>query len=187
MDIIAQKAEFRSRCGACLEESIRKGEDPAALAVGCGSLQGFKLVTDKLGWDGPVSKKGMAGVGFGTTDPGAPLASTSTVRACRWQRGFYVRHCGARARRENHHEASRRRFACTARPGAIAPSIRRSRHLTAPRGRAFNHRHGQGGRTGGRRRRRQIPSWPVFFNGRGRHHFERRRSDRGRQENHLAN
>ena len=42
--------------------------------------KGFKLVTDKLGWDGPVSKEGHGrGCGFGTTDPGAPLASTSTV------------------------------------------------------------------------------------------------------------
>jgi len=42
--------------------------------------KGFRLVIDKLGWDGPVSKEGRGrGVAFGTTDPGAPLASTSTV------------------------------------------------------------------------------------------------------------
>jgi CO/xanthine dehydrogenase Mo-binding subunit len=42
--------------------------------------KGLKLVTDKLGWDGPRSKTGHGrGVGFGTTDPGAPLASTATV------------------------------------------------------------------------------------------------------------
>src|SRR5262249_33779259 len=43
-------------------------------------FKGLKLVVEKLGWDGAVTKDGRGrGVGFGTTDPGAPLASTSTV------------------------------------------------------------------------------------------------------------
>ena len=56
--------------------------------------KGFKLVTDKLGWDGPVSKDGHGrGCGFGTTDPGAPLASTSTVHVLAdGSVVFHVRH-----------------------------------------------------------------------------------------------
>ncbi len=81
MDIIAQKlaidpVELR------LKNLVKEGEELQAEipAAGHRSGQGFKLVTDKLGWDGPVSKEGHGrGVGFGTTDPGAPLASTATV------------------------------------------------------------------------------------------------------------
>ncbi len=81
MDIIADKlgidpVELR------LKNLVKKGEElrPGYRALDTDLAKGFKLVTDKLGWDGPVSKEGHGrGCGFGTTDPGAPLASTSTV------------------------------------------------------------------------------------------------------------
>ena len=65
-----------------LKNLVKKGEElrPKYRPLDTDLAKGFKLVTDKLGWDGPVSKEGHGrGVGFGTTDPGAPLASTSTV------------------------------------------------------------------------------------------------------------
>lgn len=81
MDIIAQRlgidpVELR------LKNLVKKGEElrPKYRPLDADLAKGFKLVTDKLGWDGPLSKEGHGrGVGFGTTDPGAPLASTSTV------------------------------------------------------------------------------------------------------------
>lgn len=81
MDIIAQKlsidpVELRKK------NLVKKGEEirPKFKPLDADLAKGFKLVVDKLGWDGPVSKEGRGrGVGFGTTDPGAPLASTSTV------------------------------------------------------------------------------------------------------------
>ena len=81
MDILAHKlgmdpVEFRNK------NLVRKGEEirPGYRPLDADLFKGFKLVTDKLGWDGAVSKTGRGrGVGFGTTDPGAPLASTSTV------------------------------------------------------------------------------------------------------------
>ena len=81
LDIIAEKlgidpVELR------LKNLVRKGEElrPKYRPLDTDLAKGFKLVTDKLGWDGPLSKEGHGrGVGFGTTDPGAPLASTSTV------------------------------------------------------------------------------------------------------------
>ena len=81
MDIIAQKlgmdpVELRRK------NLVKKGEElrPKYKPLDADLAKGFKLVVDRLGWDGPVSKQGHGrGVGFGTTDPGAPLASTSTV------------------------------------------------------------------------------------------------------------
>ena len=81
LDIIAQKlgidpVELRKK------NLVKKGEEirPQFRPLDADLFKGFKLVTDKLRWDGPVSKDGKGrGVGFGTTDPGAPLASTSTV------------------------------------------------------------------------------------------------------------
>jgi CO/xanthine dehydrogenase Mo-binding subunit len=81
MDIIAQKlgldpVELR------LKNLVKKGEEirPKYRPLDADLFKGLKLVTDKLGWDGPVNKDGRGrGIGFGTTDPGAPLASTSTV------------------------------------------------------------------------------------------------------------
>ncbi|HXV50176.1 MAG TPA: xanthine dehydrogenase family protein molybdopterin-binding subunit [Candidatus Binatia bacterium] len=81
LDIIAQKlnldpVELRQK------NLLGKGEEirPKFKPLDADLAKGFKLVVDKLGWDGPVSKDGRGrGVGFGTTDPGAPLASTSTV------------------------------------------------------------------------------------------------------------
>jgi CO/xanthine dehydrogenase Mo-binding subunit len=81
MDIIARKlgldpVEIR------LKNLVHKGEEirPQYKPLDADLFKGLKLVVDKLGWDGPVTKDGGGrGVGFGTTDPGAPLASTSTV------------------------------------------------------------------------------------------------------------
>jgi CO/xanthine dehydrogenase Mo-binding subunit len=81
MDIIAQKlgldpVELR------LKNLVKKGEEirPGYKPLDADLFKGLKVVVDKLGWDGPVTKQGGGrGVGFGTTDPGAPLASTSTV------------------------------------------------------------------------------------------------------------
>jgi CO/xanthine dehydrogenase Mo-binding subunit len=81
MDIIAQKlgmdpVELRRK------NLVNKGEEirPKYKPLDADLAKGFKLVLDKLGWDGPTSRQGHGrGVGFGTTDPGAPLASTSTV------------------------------------------------------------------------------------------------------------
>ena len=81
MDIIAHKlaidpVELRRKNLVKKDEELRPGYKPLDTDL----AKGFKLVTDKLGWDGPVSKQGHGrGCGFGTTDPGAPLASTSTV------------------------------------------------------------------------------------------------------------
>ncbi len=81
MDIIADRlgldpVELRRK------NLVKKGEEirPKFRPLDADLEKGFKLVVEKLGWDGPVSKEGRGrGVGFGTTDPGAPLASTSTV------------------------------------------------------------------------------------------------------------
>jgi CO/xanthine dehydrogenase Mo-binding subunit len=81
MDIIAQKlgldpVEMR------LKNLIHKGEEirPKYKPLDADLFKGLKLVVDKLGWDGAVTKSGRGrGLAFGTTDPGAPLASTSTV------------------------------------------------------------------------------------------------------------
>jgi CO/xanthine dehydrogenase Mo-binding subunit len=81
MDIIAQKLGL-DPVQMRLKNLVKKGEEirPNYRALDADLFKGLKLVTDKLGWDGPVSKEGHGrGVGFGTTDPGAPLASTSTV------------------------------------------------------------------------------------------------------------
>jgi CO/xanthine dehydrogenase Mo-binding subunit len=81
MDIIAQKlgldpVELR------LKNLVKKGEEIRAKyrPLDADLAKGLKLVVDQLGWDGTVTRGGGGrGVGFGTTDPGAPLASTSTV------------------------------------------------------------------------------------------------------------
>jgi CO/xanthine dehydrogenase Mo-binding subunit len=81
LDIIAQKlgldpVELR------LKNLVKKGEEikPKGKPLDADLFKGLKLVTNELGWDGPVTKQGRGrGVGFGTTDPGAPLASTATA------------------------------------------------------------------------------------------------------------
>ena len=81
MDIIARKLEI-DPVELRLKNLVNKGEElrPKYRPLDTDLAKGFKLVTDKLGWDGPLSKEGHGrGVGFGTTDPGAPLASTATV------------------------------------------------------------------------------------------------------------
>ncbi|MPZ78144.1 MAG: molybdopterin-dependent oxidoreductase, partial [Deltaproteobacteria bacterium] len=81
IDIIAQKLGM-DPVQLRLKNLVNKGEEirPQYRPLDADLAKGLKLVTDKLGWDGAVSKDGRGrGVGFGTTDPGAPLASTSTV------------------------------------------------------------------------------------------------------------
>jgi CO/xanthine dehydrogenase Mo-binding subunit len=81
LDIIADKLGI-DPVQLRLKNLVAKGEElrPKYRPLDTDLAKGFKLVTDKLGWDGPLSKEGHGrGVGFGTTDPGAPLASTSTV------------------------------------------------------------------------------------------------------------
>ena len=81
MDIIAQKLGF-DPVELRLKNLVQKGEEirPKYRPLDADLFKGLKLVVDKLGWDGAFTKDGRGrGVGFGTTDPGAPLASTSTV------------------------------------------------------------------------------------------------------------
>ena len=81
MDIIAQKLGL-DPVALRLKNLVQKGEEirPNYRPLDADLAKGLKLVTDKLGWDGAVTKDGRGrGVGFGTTDPGAPLASTCTV------------------------------------------------------------------------------------------------------------
>ncbi|HEU4341083.1 MAG TPA: xanthine dehydrogenase family protein, partial [Candidatus Binatia bacterium] len=81
MDMIAQKlgldpVELR------IKNLVKRGEEikPRGKPLDADLFKGLSRVTEKLGWDGPVTKTGRGrGVGFGTTDPGAPLASTATV------------------------------------------------------------------------------------------------------------
>jgi CO/xanthine dehydrogenase Mo-binding subunit len=81
MDIMAQKLGL-DPVAMRLKNLVQKGEEirPKYRPLDADLFKGLKLVVDKLGWDGAVTKEGKGrGVGFGTTDPGAPLASTSTV------------------------------------------------------------------------------------------------------------
>ncbi len=81
MDIIAQKlgvdpVQFRRK------NLLRRGEElkPKGNPLDADLFKALDSVTQKIGWDGPVSKNGSGrGVAFGVTDPGAPLASTATV------------------------------------------------------------------------------------------------------------
>lgn len=81
MDMMAQKLGM-DPVQLRLKNLVIKGEEikPKGKPLDADLFKGLKLVTDLLGWDGPVSKEGRGrAVGFGTTDPGAPLASTATV------------------------------------------------------------------------------------------------------------
>jgi CO/xanthine dehydrogenase Mo-binding subunit len=81
LDMIAQKLGM-DPVALRLKNLVQKGEEirPKYRPLDADLFKGLKLITDKVGWDGPISKKGRGrGIGFGTTDPGAPLASTSTV------------------------------------------------------------------------------------------------------------
>lgn len=81
MDMIAQRlgmdpVKFR------LKNLLRRGEElkPKGKPLDADLFTGLEKVVKRLGWDGPVTKKGGGrAVAFGVTDPGAPLASTATV------------------------------------------------------------------------------------------------------------
>ncbi len=81
LDIIAQRLDI-DPVELRLKNLLRKGEElkPKGKPLDADLFKGFKKVVEGLRWDGPVSKKGGGrGVAFGVTDPGAPLASTTTV------------------------------------------------------------------------------------------------------------
>lgn len=81
MDIIAQKLRL-DPVELRIKNLVKRGEEikPKGKPLDADLLKGLKRVTEKLGWDGAVTRNGRGrGVGFGTTDPGAPLASTATV------------------------------------------------------------------------------------------------------------
>jgi CO/xanthine dehydrogenase Mo-binding subunit len=81
LDIIAKKLGL-DPLALRLKNLVKQGEEirPKYRPLDADLFKGLKRVVDKLGWDGAVNKDGRGrGVGFGTTDPGAPLASTSTV------------------------------------------------------------------------------------------------------------
>jgi CO/xanthine dehydrogenase Mo-binding subunit len=81
MDIIAQRLGL-DPVALRLKNLVHKGEEirPQYRPLDADLFEGLKLVVDRLGWDGAVTQSGRGrGVAFGTTDPGAPLASTSTV------------------------------------------------------------------------------------------------------------
>ncbi|TAK09738.1 xanthine dehydrogenase family protein molybdopterin-binding subunit [bacterium] len=81
MDMISHKlnldpVQFR------LKNLLRRGEElkPKGKPLDADLFTGLEKVVQKLGWDGPVTKRGGGrGIAFGVTDPGAPLASTATV------------------------------------------------------------------------------------------------------------
>ena len=105
------EARYRSG-GVAAKNLVRKGEElrPKYRPLDTDLAKGFKLVTDKLGWDGPLSKEGHGrGVGFGTTDPGAPLASTSTVHVLADAALFLCVALRAGPGSENDHEPDHRR------------------------------------------------------------------------------
>ena len=81
MDIIAQRLGI-DPVQIRLKNLLRKGEElkPKGRPLDADLFKGMEKVVQSLGWDGPVTKGGRGrGVAFGVTDPGAPLASTSTV------------------------------------------------------------------------------------------------------------
>ncbi len=81
LDIIAQKLNL-DPVQLRLKNLLRRGEElrPHRRPMDADLFKGLEKVVQKLGWDGPVTRNGGGrGVAFGTTDPGAPLASTATV------------------------------------------------------------------------------------------------------------
>ncbi|HEY1270137.1 MAG TPA: xanthine dehydrogenase family protein molybdopterin-binding subunit [Candidatus Binatia bacterium] len=81
LDIIAQKLgmdpmELRRK------NLLRKGEElrPKGNPIDADLFKGLDAVAKAIGWDGVTTRDGGGrGIAFGVTDPGAPLASTSTV------------------------------------------------------------------------------------------------------------
>ena len=67
-----------------LKNLLYRGEElkPGGKPLDADLREGLGRVTERMGWDGPVAASGKGrGLAFGVTDPGAPLASTSTVHA----------------------------------------------------------------------------------------------------------
>ncbi len=61
---------------------LRKGEElrPKGNPIDADLFKGLDAVAKAIGWDGATTRDGAGrGIAFGVTDPGAPLASTSTV------------------------------------------------------------------------------------------------------------
>jgi len=81
MDVLAHRlgldpVDFR------LKNLLHRGEElkPKGKPLDADLREGLQRVTDEMGWNGPVTSTGAGrGLAFGVTDPGAPLASTSTV------------------------------------------------------------------------------------------------------------
>ena len=81
MDIVAKRLGI-DPVQLRLKNLLRKGEElrPQRKPLDADLLKGLEGVVQRLGWDGPLTKKGGGrGVAFGVTDPGAPLASTATI------------------------------------------------------------------------------------------------------------
>ncbi len=81
LDIIAQKLGM-DPVALRRKNLLRKGEElkPKGNPIDADLFKGLDEVAKAVGWDGPTTRDGGGrGVAFGVTDPGAPLASTSTV------------------------------------------------------------------------------------------------------------
>ena len=67
-----------------LKNLLHRGEElkPGGKPLDADLREGLRRVTDRMGWQGLAAPTGAGrGLAFGVTDPGAPLASTSTVHA----------------------------------------------------------------------------------------------------------
>ena len=81
MDIIAAKLGM-DPLALRRKNLLRKGEElkPKGNPLDADLFKGLDEVAKAMKWDGPTTRDGGGrGVAFGVTDPGAPLASTSTV------------------------------------------------------------------------------------------------------------
>ncbi|HXG51156.1 MAG TPA: xanthine dehydrogenase family protein molybdopterin-binding subunit [candidate division Zixibacteria bacterium] len=81
LDIIAQKLAL-DPLEIRLKNLVRRGEEirPGYRPLDADLFKAIGLVAGRIGWNGPATRDGRGrGFGLGTTDPGAPLASTATV------------------------------------------------------------------------------------------------------------
>ncbi|HKA33012.1 MAG TPA: xanthine dehydrogenase family protein molybdopterin-binding subunit, partial [Candidatus Binatia bacterium] len=81
LDIIAQKLGM-DPVALRRKNLLHKGEElkPKGNPIDADLFKGLDEVAKAVGWDGATTRDGAGrGVAFGVTDPGAPLASTSTV------------------------------------------------------------------------------------------------------------